>query len=329
MNLEPQSQTGSPSNSGSRTVNIAGHTLTPGQTRRIEVPVSRLPTGSWLSIPLEVVAGVKPGPTVWLSAAIHGDEVAGIEIIRRVLAEIRPDQLSGTLIAAPIVNVFGFIEQSRYLPDRRDLNRSFPGSKRGSLASRLAHLFMSEVVHRADYGIDLHTGSNHRTNLPQIRANLEHQPTLGIAQAFAAPVMVHADTRDGSLRQAAASRGVPVVVYEAGEPLRFDEQAIELGHQGVLRVLAHLKMRGKPAGRAAKPLRVEKTSWVRARRAGILRLGVGLGDRVREKQRLGTIADAFGEGPLHVVAPCSGLVIGHTNNPLVQQGDAVVHLAEA
>ncbi|MEQ8963814.1 MAG: succinylglutamate desuccinylase/aspartoacylase family protein, partial [Coleofasciculus sp. C2-GNP5-27] len=155
------------------TLTIGGITVAPGERKRTEIPVARLPTQTLLSLPITVINGVEAGPRLWISAAIHGDEINGVEIIRQVLERINPSQLHGVLIAVPIVNVFGFIEQSRYLPDRRDLNRSFPGSPRGSLASRLADLFMTEVVSRCTHGIDLHTAAQHRTNLPQIRANLD------------------------------------------------------------------------------------------------------------------------------------------------------------
>lgn len=263
-----------------------------------------------------------------MSAAIHGDEINGVEIIRQVLERVSPKELSGMLIAVPIVNVFGFIEQSRYLPDRRDLNRSFPGSPRGSLAARLAHLFMQEVVAHCTHGIDLHTAAIHRSNLPQIRANLKDEETYHCARAFGAPLMVHASTRDGSLREAAAKQGIPVLLYEAGEALRFDPYAIRTGVDGVLRVMASLKMIVSdgllpPEG----TLEVETTRWLRASRGGLLQLEVELGQTVAKKQRLGVIRDAFGDRSVSVVAPHEGLVIGYTRNPLVNQGDAMIHLA--
>jgi len=266
---------------------------------------------------------------MWVSAAVHGDEVNGVEIIRRVLERIEPDSLKGCLIAVPIVNVFGFIQQSRYLPDRRDLNRCFPGSDRGSLASRLAHLFMTEIVDRCQYGIDLHTGSHYRTNLPQIRANLEDEETRRCAVAFGAPAMMHAATRDGSMRHAATARGVNMLLYEAGEPLRFAQDAIRIGTTGVLRVMRSLRMiASAPKAKTTHPIEIADSSWVRARRGGILRLDAGLGDRVQKSARLGVIADTFGDNPVSVRAPWGGIVIGHTVNPLVNQGDAIVHLAK-
>ena len=308
-------------------LSIAGVEVSPGQSRRLEIPVARLPTGTNLSLPVEVVCGAHEGPRMWLSAAVHGDELNGVEIIRRVMEKIEPAKLRGTLIAAPIVNVYGFIDQSRYLPDRRDLNRCFPGSATGSLASRLAYLFMTEIVARCQYGIDLHTGANHRTNLPQVRADLSDEETRKCAEAFAAPVTIDARTRDGSLRWAATKKKrSKVLLYEAGEPLRFNEDAIATGVKGVLRVLLQLKMRTRGPKRTTETIRFDATTWVRAKRSGILRLEVKLGQRVAKGDRLGRIADAFGGESVRVVAPGSGLVLGHTSNPLVHQGDAVLHI---
>lgn len=310
-------------------ITIAGSTIPPGQRQRVEIPVAKLPTETWMSILVEVVHGARPGPCLWLSAAIHGDELNGVEIIRRVLAEVSPETMRGCLLAVPIVNVFGFIEQDRYLPDRRDLNRSFPGSPTGSLAARLAHLFMTEVVSHCSYGIDLHTGSNHRANLPQIRANLEDAETRHCATAFQAPVVMHSQTRDGSLRHAATAQGIHVLLYEAGEPMRFDRDAIEIGTEGVLQVMAALKMIRLPKRRKRRmhSTLAEDTQWIRARRGGILRLDIDLGQDVRQGDRLGVIADAFGDNKVSVKSPADGIVIGVTRNPLVHQGDAIIHLA--
>ncbi|MGB3403941.1 MAG: succinylglutamate desuccinylase/aspartoacylase family protein [Microcoleaceae cyanobacterium] len=312
-------------------IEIGGTTVAAGQQQQIEIPVARLPTQTMISLPVIVINGSQPGPTLWLSAAIHGDEINGVEIIHQVLNKISPQQLQGTIIAVPIVNVFGFIEQSRYLPDRRDLNRSFPGSSRGSLASRLAHLFMTEIVSRSTHGIDLHTASAHRTNLPQIRANLDDPQTYNCAKAFGAPVMIHSQTRDGSLRQAATQKGIPVLLYEAGEALRFDRQAIQIGVNGILQVMTSLGMfysRTLPElTTETTPKEIRKTQWVRASKSGILMLYVKLGDRVEKKQVLGVISDAFGNESVKVRSSYDGLVIGNQENPLVSQGDAIVHIA--
>jgi uncharacterized protein len=313
-------------------IEVGDVTVRPGQRHQIDLPVARLPTQTLLSLPITVINGVQPGPRLWLSAAIHGDELNGVDIIRQVLAQVNPQMLCGTLLAVPIVNVFGFIEQSRYLPDRRDLNRSFPGSARGSLAGRLAHLFMTEVVNHCTHGIDLHTASNHRTNWPQIRANLDDSETYRCAKAFNAPLMLHANIRDGSLRQAAAQQGIPILLYEAGEALRFDPHAIQVGVTGILQVMATLGMLTAPSQASPSEqqpsLELRASRWVRASRSGILHKHVALGQQVTKRQHIGSISDTLGDTNLKIYSPYAGIVIGYTQNPLVNQGDGILHIAQ-
>ncbi|MEM7770092.1 MAG: succinylglutamate desuccinylase/aspartoacylase family protein [Cyanobacteria bacterium P01_A01_bin.37] len=323
--------TSSPNSNGSQSITIGGVAIAPGKRLRLDIPVAKLPTQTPMSLPVTVINGKQEGPRLWLSAAIHGDEINGVEIIRQVLATLSPQTLKGMLIAVPVVNIFGFIGQSRYLPDRRDLNRSFPGSPRGSLASLLAHLFMNEVVAHCTHGIDLHTAAIHRCNLPQIRANLNDDETLACAKAFGAPLMIHAATRDGSLRQAASQRGIPVLLYEAGEALRFDADSIQTGVAGVLRVMTHLEMIVSREEKITQMPSIEarSTKWVRASRSGLLHLDTELGQSVAKKHCLGVIRDVFGDQSVKVLAPQSGIVIGHTQNPFVNRGDAIVHIASA
>ena len=248
-----------------------------------------------------------------------------------MLAKVTPEKLRGTLIAVPIVNVFGFNARSRYLPDRRDLNRSFPGSAGGSLASQLAHLLMTEVVRHADVGLDLHTGSDHRFNWPQIRADLGDPETLRLAEAFGAPVTMFSAVRDGSLRGAATALGKPVLLYEAGEPLRFDGESLEVGARGVLNVMRALEMlppRKAPAEPTPASIRIDESRWVRAKRSGIFRPTANLGARVKKGDKLGVIADAFGRNRSALKASFDGVVIARANNPLVHRGDGVVHLGK-
>src|SRR5690349_4306 len=253
-----------------------------GQSRSLELPITRLVTGADVSLPVRIVHGRQDGPVIWINAAIHGDEVVGVEVIRHVMSALSAKTLRGTVIAVPIVNVLGFMNGSRYLPDRRDLNRSFPGSARGSLASRIAHLMMTEVVAKCSVGLDLHTGSDRRSNLPQIRADLDDPRTRELAVAFGAPVMYHAKIRDGSLRHAAREAGAAVLLYEAGENLRVDEYAVEAGVQGVLRVLAALDMIELVDPPSTPTLESRSSGWVRARRTGILDLEAHLGQEVGE-----------------------------------------------
>ena len=307
---------------------IGGVEIPAGERRRFDIPAALLPTRTQLHLPLTVLHGLRAGPRVWLSAALHGDELNGVEIIARVLERLRSPLARGSLIAVPIVNVFGFVNQSRYLPDRRDLNRSFPGSARGSLAARIAHLFLTEIVRGSTHGIDLHTAAQDRSNLPQIRADLEDPETRRCAAAFGAPVMIDSRVRDGSLRAAAGKLGVPVLLYEAGEPNRFNAAAIDVGERGVLDVLAELDMIPKRRRSPRTSLEVRESRWVRARRGGVLRLEVDEGDRVVRGQVLGTISDPFGEDRVQVKAPFDGLVIGRATSPVIHGGDAVLHLAK-
>lgn len=317
---------------------IGSASVSPGRRLETELPVARMITGSPLSIPVLVLHGAAPGPTVWINAAIHGDELNGVEIIRRVLGLLDPRRLAGTVMAVPVVNIPGFMNGDRYLPDRRDLNRSFPGSHRGSLASRIAKLFTEEIVARCEVGIDLHTGSDHRTNLPQVRADLDDPTTTDLAMAFGPPALIHASTRDGSLRQIGADAGVSVLLYEGGEAWRFDEHSIRVGVTGIIRVLAKLDMvpddiqdhlrRDAGSAEPVTPIVSRRSRWVRARRTGLAQLQVDLGDEVDRGEVLGRIHDTFGHRLSRIISPTNGVVVGLNLDPVVNQGDAVVHIAE-
>ncbi|MFK8042387.1 succinylglutamate desuccinylase/aspartoacylase family protein [Congregibacter sp.] len=308
---------------------LGGEVINPGFQGTIEVPVAPTYTHNDLSMTVKIVNGKRPGPKLFVSAAIHGDEINGVEIIRRLLGKPVVERLRGTLIAIPIVNVYGFLNHSRYLPDGRDLNRSFPGTPRGSLAGRVAHTFVEEVVSKCTHGIDLHTGARHRSNFPQIRADLDNVQAMAMTEAFDVPLALDSKVRDGSLRQCAGDLGIPVILYEAGESLRFDEMYIRAGVQGVVNVMRSIGMLPKSRGRrrSGELITSDETTWVRAPESGVLRVFSPLGDRVEKGQLLAMIADPLGttETPLH--SPVSGMVIGRTNLPLVYEGDAVFHIA--
>ena len=300
----------------------------PGQRVTVDLPVARLYTDTSLSMPVKVIRGRRAGPVLFISAAVHGDELNGVEIIRRLLKRPSIKSMRGTVLAVPIVNVHGFIDQSRYLPDRRDLNRSFPGSPKGSIAARLANTFLKEVVLKSDFGIDLHTGAIDRSNLPQIRANLDDPTITGLARAFGAPVIVNANMREGSLRACAAGHGIPVMIYEAGEALRFDELCIRAGIRGILQVMRQLGMLPPARRREVNhTVMARSTSWVRAPSSGIVTGSVGLGSRVEENDRLALISDPLGDREDAVRAPFDGIVIGCSRLPLAHEGDALFHLA--
>lgn len=303
--------------------------MAPGERQTIDLTVARLYTHTEMHLPIQVVHGKRSGPRLFVCAAIHGDEILGVEIIRRLLKLKVISRLRGTLIAIPVVNVYGFIHQSRYSPDRRDLNRFFPGSEEGSLTSRLAKLFMEEIVDLCTHGIDLHTGSNHRANLPQIRAYLDDPETERLAHAFGAPVILDADFLEGSLRQAVKDRGSQMLLYEAGEVLRFDEAAIRVGVRGIISVMRAIDMLPPSTSKRLRlePIVSRSSTWVRAPISGILSADVRLGDRVSEDRVLGRVTDPFGEAEAKVLAPTSGVVIGRLNLPLVHNGDALFHIA--
>ena len=222
---------------------VGGLAVKPGERRLVDLPISKLSNHAPVTLPVHVLHGAQPGPTMFVSAAIHGDELNGVEIIRRLLRTLDPQSISGTLLCVPVVNVFGFISRSRYLPDRRDLNRSFPGSATGSLAARLAHLFLTEIVKRSQIGIDLHTAAIHRINLPQIRCVFRKRRRVQeLGRAFGADVMLESPERPGSLREAAREAGVDVLSYEGGEGLRFDEFAIRAGVDGITGVMLKMGM---------------------------------------------------------------------------------------
>lgn len=309
-----------------------GSASIPAGTRRtVHLDVPDLYTHTGLTIPVRVLHGKKDGPTLFLSAAVHGDEINGVEIIRRVLASKRVSAatMNGTLLAVPVVNIFGFLNQSRYLPDRRDLNRLFPGTKSGSLAGRMAHLFVTEIVDRATHGIDLHTAAINRENLPQIRAVLDEEEMVNMASAFGLPVTLNTSIIDGSLRAAAEARNIKVLVYEAGEALRFDEVSIRAGVDGVISVMQEIGMlKRRTSRRKVKETYVAKrTVWVRAPQSGILRTICRLGARVKRGDIMGYLADPLGDNEAEVIASTSGIVIGRTTIPLISEGEALFHIA--
>ncbi|TRD22214.1 succinylglutamate desuccinylase/aspartoacylase family protein [Palleronia caenipelagi] len=304
--------------------------IAPGTRQTVDLPVSALADHTPVHMSVHVVHGKRPGPVLFVSAAIHGDEIIGVEIARRLLSAPQLGTLRGTLLVVPIVNTFGFLNRSRYLPDRRDLNRSFPGHENGSLAARMAHIFMAEIVSRADLGIDLHSAAIHRTNLPQIRVSASSPATLELAEAFGAPLILRAKLRDGTLRSEARARGVDALLYEAGEALRFDEMSARIGASGCLRVMHRLGMIGARGlgRRAAEPVTARETSWVRAPASGLLRLFRETGEEVRAGQTLGIVADPFGETEFEIPAPSDGLILGRATMPVVNEGDAIYHIAD-
>lgn len=308
---------------------IGSSVVKPGERKTIELPLSLLSDHTPVTLTSHVIHGRFRGPCLLICAALHGDEVNGVEIIRRLLRLNSINRLRGTLIAVPVVNVYGFVAHSRYLPDRRDLNRSFPGSTSGSLASQLAKIFLSELVVKCSHLIDLHTGAIHRSNLPQIRGDLSDSVVRNLAKAFGMPVTLNASLRPGSLREAAKNHGVATIVFEGGEALRFDSVAIRSGLAGIVRVMSSLEMIRPRRGSWSRidSVTVNSSSWVRAPRGGVLRTPCSLGQRVREGERIGIVSSPVGDSEMDVLSTFEGIVIGRTNIPVVNQGDALFHVA--
>jgi uncharacterized protein len=323
-------------------LSFGGWTIPPGESAEIRLEVSELYTADPLYVPVTVVRGLRPGPTLFLTAAVHGDELNGVAMIRGLLLDHDLSGMAGSLIAVPVVNVPGFLTQSRTLPDGRDLNRSFPGSADGSFTARLAHRAFQDVLQRSDYGIDLHTAGGDRANYPHVRADLDDPGAARLAAAFGAPVVIHGKGPKGSLRRVATEAGVPTVVYEAGSARVFERRFIDAGLAGVLNVLRGLGM--LPDGSGAAPgsaagsagaagetpsfqLRVDRSTWLRAGAGGILDLRVSLGDAVKKGQVISVNTNPFGRERSQLVSPAGGIVIGLTRSPLVHPGDPICHLA--
>ena len=310
-------------------LSIGGEEILLGERRQLALTVAKLYDFTDMKIPVEVVRGTEPGPTLFISAAIHGDEINGVDIVRRLLKHRALKMIHGTLIAIPIVNVFGFNDKSRYLPDRRDLNRSFPGAEHGSLASQIAHIFRCEIVNQSTHGIDLHTGAIHRCNLPQIRADLTHPANLLLARAFGAPVILNASPRDGSLREMVDGQKIPMLLYEAGTALRFDKNAALLGVEGILNVMRTIGMLPelKRASRHPDPFIAKSSLWVRAPISGIFVTRKKLGDQVSKNEKIGFITNPFGDYEYAILSPISGVIIGNSILPLANEGDGIYHIA--
>lgn len=307
---------------------FAGRGIAPGQAAELRLGVSEFYTAEPLVIPVTVVRGLRPGPTLFLTAAVHGDELNGVAIIRDLLIDQDFTDLAGTLIAVPVVNVPGFLHQTRTLPDNRDLNRSFPGNAEGSFTARVAHRIFQDVVRRSDFGLDLHTAGGDRANYPHVRADLSDPRAAALATAFGTPVVIHGPGPQGALRRVAATAGVPTIVYEAGSSRVFERRFIDVGLNGVMNVLRHLGMLdGGPPAPPPLRLEVRKSTWLRASVGGILDLKVTLGEAVGRDQVISVNTNPFGRERSQLASPAGGIVIGLTRSPLVHPGDAICHLA--
>ncbi|NJB71579.1 hypothetical protein GGR42_002041 [Saonia flava] len=310
-----------------RTITIGGTEVPPGTNKLLQINIARLPTGTLIDIPVHVFNSKNPGPTVLVQAGLHGDEINGIETVRRMLQGKQFKIQKGAIIAVPILNVFGFIHFSRDVPDGKDVNRSFPGSKTGSLASRIAYHYTSEILPQIDFGIDLHTGGAQRSNFPQVRYSEGDENSKKLAEIFNAPFSFPAKSISGSFRKAAYRMGKPTIVYEAGESMRFDSYAIEQGLEGIINVLSHFDM--IPSGQTVKgSVDLSERKWIRASKAGMFILKVNNGSFVKEGQVIGLLTDTFAKTNKNVKAPFDGHVICVNHQAVVNQGDALFHIGK-
>ena len=307
-------------------LDLLGEHVLPGTSARLVWSPDQSFEGIAVPTAVLVVHGVREGPTLCLTAALHGDELNGIEIVRRVLYELDPNQLAGTVIGVPIVNLHGFRRSSRYLPDRRDLNRFFPGAAHGSSASRIAHSFFEQVVRRCNALVDIHTGSFQRTNLPQLRADMKVPAVAGLTSGFTATSVLHSEGEPGTLRRAAVEVGIPAVTLETGEPGRLQQHEIEHGTQGIAGLLDHLGMVALPSARPAPEPVYSESTWVRADRGGLLFGAVSLGQRVRTGDLLGTVTDPITNVRSELRAPQDGRILGMAQNQVVMPGFAAFRI---
>ncbi|MGK0184960.1 MAG: putative deacylase [Verrucomicrobiales bacterium] len=321
---------------GSNTVpplTIGGVDFRPGDRGIVRLPAGSLIDHQTVEMPVHVLRGRRPGPCLVVCAAVHGDEINGVEIVRQLLKHSALKRLRGDLLAVPVVNVPAFLSRSRYLPDRRDLNRLFPGSVRGSLGARLAKVFCDEVLSHASVGIDLHTGAVYRPNLPQIRYSPQANGAKELALAFQPPVVIESDALPGTLRGWMQSKGKAMLTFEGGEALRLNSNVVRSGLRGVIAAMRSLEMLTEKSSRKPeKPHRIvftDESTWARAPRGGILQPRVKLGQAVSEGMVLGRVGDPFGLTSELVTSTAAGVIIGMTTQCVVDEGDGLFHVALA
>lgn len=303
-----------------------------GENKLIHIPVDKLPTGTLIKIPVYVFNGLEKGPTVLIQGGLHGDEINGVETCKRLLISNSLETIAkGCVIVVPLLNIFGFIHFSREVTDGKDVNRSYPGSRSGSLASQIAYKHLHEIVHHIDFGIDLHTGGSMRNNHPQIRYSQELPESKKLAKIFNAPFYFPSKLIPKSFRQVSCKLGKPIIVYEAGESMRFDEFAINEGLEGILRVLNYFHMISKApiiTTENANCIHLTNRKWIRAKNGGVFCPCASNGRAIQKDQILGHISDAFGNNRKAIKAPFNGYIICVNNKPIVSKGEAIFHVGK-
>ncbi|MEO8399518.1 MAG: succinylglutamate desuccinylase/aspartoacylase family protein [Ignavibacteriaceae bacterium] len=304
---------------------INGVAISKGENKEVNLNIAKLPTHTMIDLPIHVYRAKKNGPTLLITAGLHGDEINGIEVIRRMIFDKSIFPFAGTVIAIPVVNIYGFIHTSRKFPDGKDLNRSFPGSKNGSLASKIAYVLINEIVPHIDCGVDFHTGGASKMNHPHIRCDYNYKKYLELAKAFSPQFIVNSKAPDHSFRQAAFKMGKFILTFEGGESLRFDEHSISEGINGILRLMKFLGMK-KEKGKANKTKLLNGSWWIRAKHSGLFRSEIKIGEKIKQNQTLGYITDPFGESQYEIKARAAGYIIGLNNLCVVNNGDAIIHI---
>ncbi len=307
------------------TFSINGKQIELGQKAKLDLRIAKLPTHTTIDLPVYIYRGEADGPVLLITAGLHGDELNGVEIIRRLIVSREIIPSVGTILLIPIVNIYGFLNNSRLMPDGRDLNRSFPGTKDGSLAGRIAYTLMNVVMPQVNYGIDFHTGGVN-TNYPQIRCTFDIPRNIELAKAFSPPFIINSRLREGSFRREAQLAGKTILVYEGGESLRFDELVIREGIEGVKRLMSYLGMKNSVFINNRETIAFKDTTWVRANYSGLYRPLINYGDKVSKRQTIATITDPYGEIEYKLRSRYKGYVLGVKTLPIVNRGDALIHI---
>ncbi|NJB81898.1 succinylglutamate desuccinylase/aspartoacylase family protein [Wenyingzhuangia aestuarii] len=313
-------------------ITILGEKILPGKTYQIKSDIARLHTRTKIEVPIIVSRAKEDGPCVLISAGIHGDEVNGVEIVRQIVANKYNIPDAGIIICVPVVNVFGFLIKTREFPDGKDLNRSFPGAKNGSLASKFAHFFMNEIVDHVDYCIDFHTGGDTRFNYPQIRISDDDDETFSLAKIFGAKFVKYSSEREKSFRASAVASGKKVLLYEGGKSLDINPKVTNVGVTGILNVLEALGVKKFPANytpfkETQEQVIFNESKWIRANASGMYRSLVQNGEPISKGDVIGLITDPYGFFERKIKSPVSGFVICLNHSPIVNQGDAIAHIA--
>ncbi|WP_299526090.1 succinylglutamate desuccinylase/aspartoacylase family protein [uncultured Lutibacter sp.] len=310
---------------------ILNHKIGLGESVQVKMDFARLNTRDTIEVPIIVERGKKDGPCLLLIGGVHGDETNGVEIVRQIVAKGLNKPEIGTIICIPLLNVFGFINQTREFPDGRDLNRVFPGSDKGSLASRFAYHIMKEVIPHIDYCIDFHTGGAQRFNYSQIRIDEDDEEILNLAKIFGSPYIVYSKSQERTFRRSMVKLGIKVLLFEGGKSLNLDKTVTKIGIQGAINVIHELGLKDFSSkiiktNITNQPIIIKSSKWIRAKHSGMYRSDVSAGQKVAKGLKLGSISDPFGDFESAFKNNQEGYILNSNHAPVVNQGDALFHI---